>query len=71
MKICALFCAACIAGVWLAFTSPRQLTPMRNPSGSSGAVGFSSCSTHRLYGTFVVSADSSQVLMLLRDDVSE
>ena len=24
-----------------------------------------------MYGTFVVSADSSQVLMLLRDDVSE
>ena len=71
MKICALFCAACIAGVWLAFTTPRQLTPMRKPSGSSGAVGFSSCSTNRLYGTLVVSAESSHGLMLLREDVSE
>ena len=31
----ALFCAACISGVWLALTSPRQFTPMRNPSGAS------------------------------------
>lgn len=34
-KICAVFCAACMYGVWLAFTSPRQFTPIRKPSGSS------------------------------------
>src|SRR3954471_13093165 len=71
MKICEVFCAACIAGVMLAFTTPRQLTPMTNPSGSSGAVGFSSFSTIRLYGMLAVSADDSQGVMLFRDDVSE
>jgi len=34
-KICAVFCAACMYGVWLAFTSPRQFTPIMKPSGSS------------------------------------
>jgi hypothetical protein len=71
MKICDVFCAACIAGVMLAFTTPRQLTPMTNPSGSSGAVGLSSLSTIWLYGRLLVSADDSHVVMLLRDEVSE
>ena len=30
---CAAFCAACIGGVWLALTTPRQVTPVRKPSG--------------------------------------
>ena len=37
-----MFCAACIHGVTAALVSPRQFTPIRNPSGSPGAAGFSS-----------------------------
>ena len=39
---CAVFCDACIHGVTAALVSPRQLTPMRNPSGSPGCAGLSS-----------------------------
>src|SRR3954468_16227822 len=46
----ALFWAACITGVWLAFTSPRQFTPIRNPSVSG--FGFSRLATNWLYGRF-------------------
>ena len=70
-KICAVFCAACMAGVWLALTAPRQLTPIRKPSGSPGAVGFSSLATNSLYGRLDFSDASSQPVMLLRDAVSE
>jgi hypothetical protein len=41
-KIWAELAAAWIQGIWLAEESPRQLTPVRNPSGSSGRVGFRS-----------------------------
>ena len=32
MKTCETFCAACISGVWLALTTPRQTMPLVNPS---------------------------------------
>ena len=32
MNTCEIFCAACICGVWLAFTTPRQTIPFTNPS---------------------------------------
>ena len=47
---CALFCAACITGVWLALISPRQLTPRRKPSGALSPTGFRSSATIALNG---------------------
>ena len=32
MKTCEMFCAACIGGIWLAFTVPRQTMPFANPA---------------------------------------
>ena len=34
-KTCAAFCAACIGGVWLALTTPRQVTPIKKPFGAA------------------------------------
>ena len=70
-KIWAVFCAACIAGVWLALMVPRQFTPIRKPSGSSFATGFKSLITIWSYGVLDSSAPKSQRVMLLRDAVSE
>ena len=47
-KACAVFCEACIQGVTAALVSPRQLTPIRNPSGAEGPAGFSSWATNSL-----------------------
>src|SRR5262249_34318061 len=68
---CAVFCDACIHGVTAADVSPRQFTPMRNPSGSPGPAGSISARTTRSYGRFVSSAGSSHSVMLLRPAVSE
>ena len=32
MNTCEMFCAACIGGVWLAFTTPRQTMPFVKPA---------------------------------------
>ncbi len=55
-KTCALFWAACMKGVWLALMSPRQLTPVRKPSGSSGFTGFRSANAISLNGMLFSSA---------------
>ena len=33
-KTCAVFCAACTGGTWLAFTTPRHTIPLMNPADS-------------------------------------
>src|SRR5678816_929522 len=70
-KTCAVFCDACIHGVTAALVSPRQLTPLMNPSGSAGVAGFTSFLTNWSYGRFDLSAVTSQGVMLLRPAVSE
>ena len=61
---------ACSGGVCDALTVPRQLTPIRKPSGSLAAVGFNSSRTIWLYGLFFSSASSSHGVMLLRCAIS-
>ena len=63
-KTCEMFWAACICGVWLAFTTPRQTIPLLKPSDSG--VGFMSCATKRSYGMLVASALYSQPVICLR-----
>ena len=54
MNTCEMFCAACISGVWLAFTTPRQTMPLAKPS--LAGVGFTSAATKRSYGRLFASA---------------
>ena len=44
MKTWEMFCAACICGVWLALTTPRQTMPFVKPSDSG--VGLTSSATN-------------------------
>ena len=50
-----MFCDACIHGITAALVSPRQLTPMRKPSGSPGCAGLSSFATNWSYGLLATS----------------
>ena len=68
-KTCAVFCDACIHGVTAALVSPRQLTPMRNPSGPSCGAGFKRSDTNLLYGRFVRSAARSHGVMVRQGNV--
>ena len=67
-----MFCAACIHGVTAALVSPRQLTPMTNPSGSSGSAGLISVGDELVVAAgSSCSARSSHGVMLLRPAFSE
>ena len=55
MNTCEMFCAACICGVWLALTTPRQTIPLLKPADCG--TGSISSRTNSLKGMFVASAE--------------
>ena len=67
---CAVFCDACIHGVTAALVSPRQLTPIRNPSGSPGCAGLSSLRDELVVRQVARQRRQQPVVMLLRPPFS-
>src|SRR5437764_15375988 len=55
MNTCEMFCAACICGVWLAFTTPRQTMPLMKPS--EPGTGLINWPTNWSYGALLTSAE--------------
>ena len=59
-----MFCAACICGVWLALTTPRQMIPLTKPS--EAGVGLISWATNWSKGKLLTREEYSQSVICLR-----